>query len=112
MRFSCEDSFRSDPSDLLKIYKAVDDMGVDRVGIADTVGVVSGSKPYFQKHIQKHVCLYLCACLTACRCMSEARPLPILVYGAADSLAFAVLAKRSLSDMCIILLAGFATLFC
>ena len=66
MRFSCEDSFRSDPSDLLKIYKAVDDMGVDRVGIADTVGVVSGSKPYFQKHIQKHVCLCLVSvCLPA-----------------------------------------------
>lgn len=41
VRFSCEDSFRSDPTDLLTIYKAVDNLGVDRVGIADTVGVAT-----------------------------------------------------------------------
>lgn len=46
VRFSCEDSFRSDPSDLLKIYKAVDDLGVDRVGIADTVGVATPLQVY------------------------------------------------------------------
>jgi len=46
VRFSCEDSFRSDPSDLLKIYKAVDDLGVDRVGIADTVGVATPMQVY------------------------------------------------------------------
>src|SRR6185369_13529184 len=37
VRFSSEDSFRSDLVDLLSIYRAVDKLGVDRVGIADTV---------------------------------------------------------------------------
>ena len=39
VRFSSEDSFRSDLVDLLSVYRAVDKIGVDRVGIADTVGV-------------------------------------------------------------------------
>ena len=39
IRFSSEDSFRSDLVDLLTIYRAVDAIGVNRVGIADTVGV-------------------------------------------------------------------------
>lgn len=38
VRFSSEDSFRSDLVDLLSIYRAVDKIGVNRVGIADTVG--------------------------------------------------------------------------
>ncbi|KAI1340398.1 hypothetical protein F5Y15DRAFT_380560 [Xylariaceae sp. FL0016] len=38
VRFSSEDSFRSDLVDLLTLYKAVDKCGVDRVGVADTVG--------------------------------------------------------------------------
>jgi homocitrate synthase len=41
IRFSSEDSFRSDLVDLLTIYSAVDKVGVDRVGIADTVGCAS-----------------------------------------------------------------------
>jgi homocitrate synthase len=41
VRFSSEDSFRSEESDLLRIYRAVDGLGVDRVGIADTVGVAT-----------------------------------------------------------------------
>eukprot|EP00123_Amoebidium_parasiticum_P013549 comp22021_c0_seq1/m.31923 comp22021_c0_seq1/g.31923 ORF comp22021_c0_seq1/g.31923 comp22021_c0_seq1/m.31923 type:complete len:576 (-) comp22021_c0_seq1:593-2320(-) len=44
VRFSCEDSFRSDRTDLLKIYSAVAKLGVDRVGIADTVGVATPSQ--------------------------------------------------------------------
>jgi homocitrate synthase len=39
VRFSTEDSLRSDPEDLFQIYEAVDALGVDRVGVADTVGV-------------------------------------------------------------------------
>lgn len=39
VRFSTEDSLRSDPDDLFRIYEAVDALGVDRVGIADTVGI-------------------------------------------------------------------------
>jgi homocitrate synthase len=40
-RFSTEDSFRSDPDDLVRIYRAIDHAGVDRVGLADTVGVAT-----------------------------------------------------------------------
>jgi homocitrate synthase len=39
VRFSTEDSLRSDLNDLLRIYEAVDAIGVNRVGIADTVGI-------------------------------------------------------------------------
>lgn len=38
VRFSSEDSFRSDLVDILTLYKAVDAAGVNRVGVADTVG--------------------------------------------------------------------------
>jgi homocitrate synthase len=41
VRFSSEDSFRSDLVDLLVVYRAVDKIGVDRVGLADTVGVAN-----------------------------------------------------------------------
>lgn len=41
IRFSGEDSFRSDFSDIVKLYSLVDSLGVDRVGIADTVGVAT-----------------------------------------------------------------------
>jgi homocitrate synthase len=41
VRFSCEDAFRTDPNDLLRIYSAVDALGVNRVGIADTVGIAT-----------------------------------------------------------------------
>ncbi|KAK6957560.1 Saccharopine dehydrogenase [Daldinia eschscholtzii] len=38
VRFSGEDSFRSDFAEIVKLYSLVDSLGVDRVGIADTVG--------------------------------------------------------------------------
>jgi homocitrate synthase len=41
VRFSCEDAFRTDPADLLRIYTTVDTLGVNRVGIADTVGIAT-----------------------------------------------------------------------
>jgi homocitrate synthase len=41
VRFSCEDSFRTDPADVLGIHRAVAALGVDRVGIADTVGIAT-----------------------------------------------------------------------
>ncbi len=46
IRFSTEDSFRSDLVDLLSIYQAVDKVGVNRVGIADTVGVANPRQVY------------------------------------------------------------------
>lgn len=39
VRFSTEDSLRSDPEDLYRVYQAVDKLGVHRVGVADTVGI-------------------------------------------------------------------------
>lgn len=41
VRFSCEDSFRTPMRDLIRIYSAVDELGVDRIGIADTVGIAT-----------------------------------------------------------------------
>jgi homocitrate synthase len=50
VRFSSEDSFRSDFVDLLVVYRAVDEIGVNRVGIADTVGVASPRQVYDLVH--------------------------------------------------------------
>jgi hypothetical protein len=41
VRFSSEDSFRSDFVDLLSLYRTIDQVGVHRVGVADTVGCAS-----------------------------------------------------------------------
>jgi len=46
VRFSSEDSFRSDLVDLLTLYRAVDKLGVTRVGIADTVGCADPRQVY------------------------------------------------------------------
>jgi len=46
VRFSSEDTFRSDPEDLYRIYETVDAYGVDRVGLADTVGVATPMEVY------------------------------------------------------------------
>ncbi|MBN1428326.1 MAG: homocitrate synthase [Anaerolineae bacterium] len=39
VRFSAEDSMRSSLPDLFKVYEAVDALGINRVGVADTVGI-------------------------------------------------------------------------
>ena len=54
-RFSSEDSFRSDLVDLLTIYRAVDNIGVNRVGIADTVGVANPRQVYELIHTLRGV---------------------------------------------------------
>ena len=42
LRFSTEDSFRSEEAELLRVYLAVDQLGVvNRLGIADTVGIAT-----------------------------------------------------------------------
>jgi len=46
IRFSSEDSFRSNLVDLLSLYSAVDKVGVHRVGIADTVGCATPRQVY------------------------------------------------------------------
>jgi homocitrate synthase len=56
VRFSSEDSFRSEEADLIRVYSAVDRMGVNRVGIADTVGVATPRQVYALVHeIRRHV---------------------------------------------------------
>jgi homocitrate synthase len=47
LRFSTEDSFRSEMADLFRVYLAVDKLGVvNRLGIADTVGVATSAQVY------------------------------------------------------------------
>lgn len=41
VRFSAEDAFRSDLVDLLTIFDAVVDAGVERIGLPDTVGIAT-----------------------------------------------------------------------
>jgi homocitrate synthase len=41
VRFSSEDAFRAERDDLLAIIRAVDALGVDRIGVADTVGIAT-----------------------------------------------------------------------
>jgi homocitrate synthase len=51
LRFSTEDSFRSREADLLRVYLAIADMGlVQRLGVADTVGVALPSQVYALVH--------------------------------------------------------------
>ncbi len=46
LRFSTEDSFRSEEADLFRVYLAVDKIGVNRFGIADTVGIATPLRVY------------------------------------------------------------------
>ncbi|GAC1428621.1 MAG: homocitrate synthase [Chloroflexota bacterium] len=46
VRFSSEDAFRSDPGELRELFLAVDALGVDRIGVADTVGVATPRQVY------------------------------------------------------------------
>ena len=46
VRFSAEDTFRSDETDLLRVYRAAAALGVHRVGLADTVGVATPRQVY------------------------------------------------------------------
>ena len=56
VRFSTEDSLRSDPRDLIKIYEMAATLGVDRVGIADTVGVGTPAQIYkLVRTLRKHI---------------------------------------------------------
>jgi homocitrate synthase len=46
VRFSTEDSFRSSREEIFQVYRTVDEMGIDRIGIADTVGVATPFEVY------------------------------------------------------------------
>jgi len=45
-RFSTEDTFRSNFADVMTVYRAMDLAGVDRVGVADTVGIADPLSTY------------------------------------------------------------------
>jgi homocitrate synthase len=45
-RFSTEDTFRSNLADVFTVYRAMDLEGVDRVGVADTVGIADPLRTY------------------------------------------------------------------
>ena len=45
-RFSTEDTFRSNLADVFTVYRAMDLAGVDRVGVADTVGIADPLRTY------------------------------------------------------------------
>ena len=46
VRFSAEDAFRSEESELLRVYHAATELGVHRVGVADTVGIATPRQVY------------------------------------------------------------------
>jgi homocitrate synthase len=46
IRFSCEDAFRTPLDDLLHVYRAIDGLGINRIGLADTVGIATPRQVY------------------------------------------------------------------
>src|SRR2546427_6028695 len=46
VRFSSEDSFRSEPRDLLRVYQAIDRLHPQRVGLTDTVGIATPNQVF------------------------------------------------------------------
>ncbi len=50
VRFSAEDAFRSDVSDLLAVYGAAERLGVHRVHVTDTVGIATPRQVYALVH--------------------------------------------------------------
>lgn len=46
IRFSCEDSFRTPLQDLLRVYRAIDSTNIQRIGLADTVGIATPDQVY------------------------------------------------------------------
>ncbi|ROT34447.1 HMGL-like-domain-containing protein [Sodiomyces alkalinus F11] len=55
IRFSGEDSFRSDFGEILKLYSLVDGLGANRVGIADTVGGATSFEVFDKIHALRQV---------------------------------------------------------
>lgn len=51
VRFSCEDAFRTPLPDLLRVAQAVEDLGVHRIGLADTVGVATPDEVAQRVHV-------------------------------------------------------------
>ncbi|SPJ76097.1 probable homocitrate synthase, mitochondrial precursor [Fusarium torulosum] len=55
VRFSGEDSFRSDFNEILKLYSLMDRLGAHRVGIADTVGGASSREVFEKIHMLRQM---------------------------------------------------------
>jgi homocitrate synthase len=55
VRFSGEDSFRSDFNEILKLYSLMDSLGAHRVGIADTVGGASSREVFEKIHMLRQM---------------------------------------------------------
>jgi 2-isopropylmalate synthase len=56
MRFTVEDGSRADPEFLLKVCKAIEEAGVDRISLPDTVGVMRPKGMYnFVKSIREKI---------------------------------------------------------
>jgi homocitrate synthase len=54
-RFSTEDTFRSNMADVFTVYRAMDLAGVDRVGVADTVGIADPMRTFKLIHSLREV---------------------------------------------------------
>lgn len=46
IRFSCEDAFRTPLEDLLRVYVPLSRLGIQRIGVADTVGIATPRQVY------------------------------------------------------------------
>jgi homocitrate synthase len=56
VRFSAEDTFRTEESDLLAVYRAAEGLGVHRVGLADTVGIATPRQVFAAvREVRRHV---------------------------------------------------------
>jgi homocitrate synthase len=56
VRFSAEDAFRSDEAELLDVYRAAEALGVQRVGVTDTVGIATPRQVYaLVRAVRRHV---------------------------------------------------------
>lgn len=54
VRFSAEDAFRSDEGELLTVYRAAERLGVQRIGVTDTVGVATPRQVYALVRTVRH----------------------------------------------------------
>ena len=56
IRFTVEDGSRADPEFLIKVCKAIEEAGVDRISLPDTVGIMRPVGMYnFVKKVREHI---------------------------------------------------------
>jgi homocitrate synthase len=66
VRFSCEDAFRSNLDDILEVYRALVDVGVHRVGLADTVGVATPEQVRVSRPLRPLLAYLPRSCISQC----------------------------------------------